>query len=134
MLDNISYFLLVGIVILLVIVVVALSNNAHAWRTTAEDYASKFRVSAANETRLIQSEQFYASMYSIACDANVTLAEALIQYRQTVEDLEHLIPLTPSVSPDHALLNMKFCATCNKDFHANHFVVNKTHVPVFDNH
>jgi hypothetical protein len=119
--DTIGYIILAVTIIALVMLVIYLDRRRNRWldisRGLAEDLA-----------KVSNAEKFYATLYSVACQANETMATGLQEQRLRIAELESLVNNTPSVSPDDAVSAMKYCGTCHTFMHPNHFVVLPQHV------
>jgi hypothetical protein len=115
--DTLSYLFLIVTIIALLMLVIYLDARRNRWLDVARSLTEEL-------ARVSNSEKLYASLYSIACQANQSMAEGMAQYRATLDDL---VPAEPITSPDGALMDMKYCGTCHTWRHANHFVVLPQH-------
>lgn len=122
--DALGYIILLVTIVTLVAAVVYLDNRRNRWLDISRALAEELAQSR-------HAEKFYATMYSLACSANQTMAEGVQSYREANEQLkatlEDLVPPTPSVSPDDAISAMRYCGTCHTWMHPNHFVVQPQH-------
>lgn len=73
------------------------------------------------------SAAFWCSMYFIANEANIGMAEGLEQYRTTFGELAALEPVAPTTDTDTLVASMKYCLACCTYRHPIHFTLYPLH-------